>query len=264
VTTGRTPTVRVERDGAVARVVLSRPQRHNAQTPAMWHELAAAGEALAADPTVRAAVLAGDGDSFSSGIDLAEMRPGGFLARAAAADGAHAHELVAEAQAAVTWIPAAPFPVVAAVRGVALGAGAQLALACDVRIIADDARLAFREITLGAVPDLGATVVLPRLVGLERALDLMLTGRELTGAEAAAQGLALRAVPDGEVHAAAAEYARELTRAPRAALAAIKAATLEPVPQRSFELAAEGQLTSLRAMSAASPTPGVPTTNEAP
>jgi enoyl-CoA hydratase/carnithine racemase len=248
VSTGGTPTVRIERAGAVARVVLSRPERHNAQTPAMWRELTAAGEALSADPTVRAAVLAGDGDSFSSGIDLAEMRPGAFLARVAAADETYGLDLVAGAQAAITWIPAAPFPVVAAVRGVALGAGAQLALACDVRIVADDARIAVREITLGAVPDLGATVALPRLVGLERALDLMLTGREVTGAEAAEQGLALWAVPDGEVDTAAADYARDLARAPRAALAAIKAATREADPGRSLQLAAAGQVECLRAV----------------
>jgi enoyl-CoA hydratase/carnithine racemase len=251
---GGPPVVRVEHDGALARVVLDRPDRHNAQNPRMWAELAEAGAVLGADPTVRAVVLTGAGDSFSSGLDLAELDPGGFLATLATADDATGHAMIARARAGIGWIAAAPFPVVAAVRGVALGAGAQLALACDIRIVATDARIAVREITLGAVPDLGATVTLPRLIGLERALDLLLTGRELSGSEAVDAGLALRAVPADQLDTAAVDYARRLATAPRAALAAIKAATREPDPQQSLHRAADGQLRSVRAMvDAASP-----------
>jgi enoyl-CoA hydratase/carnithine racemase len=238
--------LRVERDGPVARLVLVRPERHNAQTPALWAELRAAGAALVADETVRAAVVTADGPSFSSGLDLAEREPGGFLPRVADAGDATALALIAEAQAAFTWMATAPFPVVAAVHGYAIGAGLQLALACDVRIVAPDAVLAVAEVGLGVVPDLGATTALPRLVGLERALDLVLTARRFDGTEAVAMGLALRTAPD--VDAAAMAYAHALAAAPRAALAYTKAATREPDPAASLALAGRGQMACVRDM----------------
>jgi enoyl-CoA hydratase/carnithine racemase len=240
--------LRVEHDGAVARLVLTRPERHNAQTPLLWHELRAAGAALAADPGVCAAVVIGEGPSFSSGIDLAELEPGGFLHRVAHADDATALAMIGEAQAAFSWIGEAPFPVVAAVRGFAIGAGIQLALACDVRIVAADATLAVAEVGLGVVPDLGATVALPRLVGIERALDLVLTARRFSGSEAPTLGLALRAVPAADVETEAMAYARALAARPRAALAHTKAATRELDPTRSLALAAQGQLACVRAL----------------
>ncbi|GAA4797709.1 hypothetical protein GCM10023200_37450 [Actinomycetospora chlora] len=241
-----TPALRIERDGPVARLVLARPERHNAQTPQLWAELRAVGDALVADEGVRAAVLYADGPSFSSGLDLAEREPGGFLHRVAHADDEAALAAIAEAQAAFAWIAAAPFPVVAAVRGYAIGAGIQLALACDVRIVAPDAVLAVAEVGLGAVPDLGATTELPRLVGLERALDLVLTARRFDGTEAVALGLALRTATDVDAEALA--YAHRLAAAPRAALAATKAATREPDPVAGLALAARGQVACVRAM----------------
>lgn len=240
--------VQVTRRGAVARVALCRPERHNAQNVEMWRELRAAGLRLAEDPAVRAAVLVGEGPSFSSGLDLSEMQPGGFLHRVAEAADTEALALIEEAQAAFGWIGAAPFPVVAAVRGVAVGAGIQLALACDVRIVAEDATLAVAELGLGAVPDLGATADLPRLLGLERALDLILSARRFDGSEAVALGLALRAVPSAEVEAQALAYAERLAAAPRAALAWAKAATREQDPARSLHLAAQGQVECVRAL----------------
>ena len=249
-------TVRVERSGAVARIVLNRPDRHNAQNPAMWAALRETGAELSADPDVRAAVLTGEGSSFSSGLDLAELQPGGFLHTVAAAPEATA--LVRDAQAAFGWIRAAPFPVVAAVRGTAIGAGIQLALACDVRIVAEDATLAVAEVGLGAVPDLGATVDLPALVGLERALDLILTARRFGGTEAVSLGLALRAVPAAEVLTEAVAYAERLAAAPRAALSWAKRATREPDPARSLDLAAQGQVECVREMLSARTMPQAP------
>ncbi|TCK27539.1 enoyl-CoA hydratase/isomerase family protein [Pseudonocardia endophytica] len=238
--------LRIERDGAVARLVLARPERHNAQTPQLWAELRTAGAALVDDGSVRAAVVAADGPSFSSGLDLGEREPGGFLHRVAHAGDDGAMAAIAEAQAAFTWIGAAPFPVVAAVRGYAIGAGIQLALACDVRIVAPDATLAVAEVGLGAVPDLGATTALPRLVGLGRALDLVLTARRFDGVEAVAMGLALRTATDVDADAMA--YAQALAAAPRAALAATKAATRASDPDVSLAIAARGQVECVRAM----------------
>ena len=164
---GVVSTVRVERSGAIARIALNRPERHNAQNPRMWEELRKAGAELAADADVRAAVLTGRGPSFSSGLDLSELQPGGILDTVATAPDGVA--LIREAQSAFGWIRHAPFSIVAAVHGVAFGAGLQLALACDVRFLAEDATLAMSEVGLGVLPDLGATVDLPALVGTERA-----------------------------------------------------------------------------------------------
>lgn len=246
--------VAVERRGRIARISLCRPDRHNAQTPAMWRELRAVGARLVDDPEVRAAVLVGEGPSFSSGLDLTELRPGGFLHTVAAAPDADALAMIDEVQAAFRCLGEAPFPVVAAVRGVAMGAGIQLALACDVRIVALDAVLAVSEVGLGAVPDLGATVALPRLVGQEKALDLILTARRFSGAEAVDLGLALRAVPAEEVETTAIAYAERLAEAPRLALAAAKAATRESDAARGLQLAARGQVECVRAMLSAGTT----------
>lgn len=142
---------------------------------------------------------------------------------------------------------------VAAVTGVALGAGCQLALACDVRIVADDARFGLKEVRYGLLPDLGGTAALPRLVGRERAVDLMVTGREWTGAEAVGLGLALRALPAGDVLAAAHEYAAEVAQAPRVAIAHIKAAVDVPEWDANLRAAAVGQAACIRA--AADPLP---------
>lgn len=140
------PVVRVEGRGPVRRLILNRPERHNAQNPQMWAELAAAGRALTADPDVRCVVLTGEGPSFSSGIDLQEMRaPTGFIRRLAASPPGDPDPMlsaIADAQDAFRWIPTAPFVVVAAITGAAIGAGCQLALACDFRFVAADATLA--------------------------------------------------------------------------------------------------------------------------
>jgi enoyl-CoA hydratase/carnithine racemase len=243
--------VQVEGSGAVRTVRLDRPDRHNAQTPQLWTELAAAGRELAADPEVRCVVLTGTGPSFSSGIDLDEMRrPDGFLRRLAGHPAGDPDPMLAEiavAQDSIRWIPRAPFLVVAAVTGVAIGAGCQLALACDVRIVADDARFGLTEVRYGLLPDLGGTAALPRLVGRERALDLMVTGREWSGAAAVGLGLALRSLPAGEVLDAAQEYAAEVARAPRVAIAHIKTAVDVPDWERNLAAAAVGQAACIRA-----------------
>jgi enoyl-CoA hydratase/carnithine racemase len=242
--------VELSGEGAVRHLVLNRPERHNAQTPAMWAELAAAGRRLSADPDVRCVVLSGSGGSFSSGIDLDEMRrPTGFIRRLAAHPAGDPDPMMADievAQDAFRWIPHAPFLVVAAVTGVALGAGCQLALACDVRIVADGARLGLREARYGLIPDMGATASLPRLAGRERALDLILTGREFSGTEAAEMGLALSVHPDSEVDRAAADYATRIARMPRSGIAYVKAAVDASDLDTSLRIAGLGQAACVR------------------
>ena len=243
--------VRVTGEGPVRTLTLHRPGRHNAQTPAMWAALARAGRTLAADPTVRCVLLTGDGPSFSAGIDLDELRrPDGFVPRLAAhppGDPDPMLPAIAQAQDAVRWMPHAPFPVVAAVHGAAVGAGTQLALCADVRIVAEDATFAVMEVVHGLLPDLGATWTLPRLIGRERALDLMLTGRRFSGIEAVAMGLALRAVPAAELADAAREYAHTLAAAPRTAAAWVKTAVDQPRWEENLRLAGVGQAACIRA-----------------
>jgi enoyl-CoA hydratase/carnithine racemase len=244
------PQLRVEGDGPVRHLILARPERHNAQTPALWAQLAVEGRALAADPGVRCLVIRGEGRSFSSGIDLDEIRhPEGFIRRLAAHPAGDPDPMlpdIAVAQDAFRWIPGAPFLVIAAVTGAALGAGCQLALACDIRIVADTARLGLREVRHGLIPDMGATSTLPRLIGRERALDLILTGRELTGTEAVAMGLALRACPEDMVATAAHEYAGTVAGVPRPGIAYVKAAVDQADPGESLRLAGLGQAACIR------------------
>lgn len=165
--------------GPVRRITLNRPDRRNAQTVAMWHALDRAAEQLAQDREVRCVVLSGAGATFSAGIDLAELGETGTLTRIAAtpsiAAGVEpgAEVLLGAAQRAFLWPTRAPFLVIAAVEGVAIGAGMELALACDVRIVADTARMRLPEMAMGVVPDLGGCHLLRHLVGYERALDLI-------------------------------------------------------------------------------------------
>lgn len=183
--------------GGVADVRLARPDKLNAFDRAMFAGLAEAAGALAGDRSVRAVVLSGEGRAFSAGLDLA------LVAELAAGDGAGA-DLAARtgagpansAQQAVWGWHQLEVPVVAAVHGHALGAGFQLALGADLRIVAPDARLSVLEVRWGLVPDMCGTWLLPRLVGEQVAKEMTWTGRMVTGEEAVATGLALRTAED--------------------------------------------------------------------
>lgn len=209
------------RDG-VADVRLDRPEKLNALDVAMFAALGDAGEALGADPAVRAVVLSGAGRAFCAGLDL-----GLFTAMAAPGASGIPDELAkrprgrrtnAGQHAARVWSDLA-VPVIAAVHGVALGGGLQLALGADVRIVSPDARLSVLEIRWGLVPDMTGTWTLPRLVGLDVAKELTWTGRMVSGSEAVALGLATRAADDprGEARELAAQIARSSPDAIRTA-----------------------------------------------
>jgi enoyl-CoA hydratase/carnithine racemase len=190
--------VRLRRDGAVLTVTLDRPDSRNAQTPATWRALTAVGERLA--PDVRVVVLRAEGPTFSAGLHRALMSAEGLpgepsLLRMADLPPDRLDAVIAEYQAAFTWWRRPDVVTVAAVQGHAVGAGFQLALACDLRVVADDVRFAMRETSLGLVPDLGGTGLLVRAVGYSRALEMCLTGREVGAAEAVAAGLAQLSVP---------------------------------------------------------------------
>lgn len=199
--------VRVESDGAVVVVTLDRPRARNAQTPATWRALAAIGAAL--DRKTRVVVLRGAGASFSAGLDRALLGPGGLAGEPTFAELAgwpddRLDQAIAQFQQAFTWWSRPDVITVAAVQGHAVGAGFQLALACDLRVLADDAQLSMRETTLGLVPDLGGTGHLVRAVGYSRALEICATGRAVGADEALRLGLAhavvAREALDGTVH----------------------------------------------------------------
>jgi enoyl-CoA hydratase/carnithine racemase len=208
--------VRTHQDGAVLTVTLDRPDQLNAQTPATWTALAQIGASL--DDDVRVVVVRGAGRSFSAGLDrsLFSAEPGtagglGDLGRRPAAE---AEDQIREYQAGFRWLRSPGIVSVAAVQGHAIGAGCQLALACDMRVLADDAHLRLPEATLGLVPDLTGTSTLVELVGYSRALEICLTGRAVKAAEAYAIGLANLVVPAGELDGAVADLVAALAAPP--------------------------------------------------
>jgi enoyl-CoA hydratase/carnithine racemase len=236
--------------GPVRRLTLDRAHRHNAQTVAMWFAMDRAAEHLATENEVRCVVVSGAGDTFSAGIDLGELADDGALAaiaRTPSGAGASAAEgMLAAVQRAFLWPTRAPFLTIAAVEGVAIGAGMELALACDVRIVADTARLRLPEVGMGVVPDLGGCHLLRGLVGYERALDLIVNSRWMSGVEAVEWGVALRHAPPGTTARAAAAYAAALGGTSSAALRHAKAALSTPDPRTSLDRAAAGMLAGLR------------------
>ena len=193
-----------------ATVTLSRPSRRNAMTPRMWHGLAAIGRGL--PPEVRVVVVRGDGPSFSSGIDLRLLSGDGADEADAIPSPADPgfEDWVASCQEGYRWLRSPSLISVAAVRGHAIGAGFQLALGCDLRVLADDAMLCMKEPSLGLVPDLMGTKPLVDIAGLPRALELCLTGRSVTAAEAAQLRLAELVVPAADLDAAVADLVAAL------------------------------------------------------
>src|SRR3954451_3490689 len=204
----------LEVSGLVATITLKRPETKNSQTPATWQALRIIGASL--DPGVRVVVVTGSGDTFSSGLDRAMLSPDATLG-----DGGLMHllempdpemaESIASWQEGFTWLRRHDIVSVAAVRGAAVGAGFQLALACDLRVLSENARFSMREPLLGLVPDLTGTKPLVDLVGYSRALEICATTRWVGADEARDIGLATAVVPDDELDGAVADLTPALT-----------------------------------------------------
>jgi enoyl-CoA hydratase/carnithine racemase len=226
-----------ERRGPVALLRLNRPETLNALDAALVTALGAALEAVTRDPSVRAIVLTGEGGAFCSGADLKEaLRE---LDR-----GASLGDRLAGFQRSVRLITTAPQPVIAAVDGAAVGFGADLALACDLRVFSERAYLEEKFVNIGLMPDGGGTFQLPRLVGMGRALELLLLGERVDASRALELGLAYRVFPPGELVEHALALAERLAAGPPLALAAIKRATRESVTgtlSEALEREAAGQ-----------------------
>ena len=204
--------VRLEIDGEVGVVRLDRPPV-NAVNGEMHRDLIAVAGELVDGRGVRAVVLYGGEKAFAAGADIKEMADLGPQ---------NVGQLLGSLNEAVNAIARLPMPVIAAVTGFALGGGLELALAADLRIVADNAVLGLPEILLGVIPGAGGTQRLPRLVGASRAKELIFTGRRVGGTEAV--GMATRAVPADAVFGEAMTLARQLAAGPTAALTAAKRA----------------------------------------
>lgn len=183
-----TETIRVETADAIATLTLNRPQALNAFDRAMKTELLAALRSVGRDTSVRALVLTGEGRAFCAGQDLREPFGGEHPTLA--------DELRLRYNPVILAIARLPKPVVAAVNGVAAGAGCSLALACDLRLAAESASFVLAFGRVGLVPDSGATWFLPRIVGQARAAELALVGDPVSAEDAARIGLVNRVVPD--------------------------------------------------------------------
>ncbi|MFB7328555.1 enoyl-CoA hydratase/isomerase family protein [Streptomyces sp. NPDC056190] len=229
--------VRLTVDDAVATVTLANPAKRNAQSPALWRALTEAGRLLPG--SVRVVLLCGEGKSFSAGLDRQAFTPEGFDGEPSFIDLARGSDAeldaaIAEYQQAFTWWRRNDIVSVAAVQGHAIGAGFQLALACDLRVVADDVQFAMRETSLGLVPDLTGTHPLVGLVGYARALEICLTGRYVGSAEAVNTGLANLAVPADQLDETVRDLAAALLAAPRDAVVETKA-LLRGARERSYE-----------------------------
>jgi enoyl-CoA hydratase/carnithine racemase len=198
-------TVQYEVDRGVATVTLNRPERMNAWNAQLAHELSRALDEADADDGVRAVVVTGAGRAFCAGADLE---------RGAETFDATRNESRRNREDEPLRLPyEIRKPVIAAINGAAVGVGITYPLLADVRFVADDAKISFAFVRRGMMPELASHAILPKVVGLSNAADLLLSGRMISGEEAAAIGLASAALPRAEVLPAAQERAREVLKA---------------------------------------------------
>jgi enoyl-CoA hydratase/carnithine racemase len=240
--------IRFERRDSVGWLTLNRPEKLNAQNREMWSELRQLGSELENDSELRCLVVIGEGRAFSAGLDQSLLVGGGIAQGVPAPSDNGAAPMVKPEQLPFYWIHTAPFPSIAAVRGYALGAGFQLALACDLRIFAEGTKVGLLEFKYGLLPDMGASEWLTRLVGPAVAKELTFTAAQIDAGEAMRLGVANRVVPDAKLESAADELAQTLAAQPplavRGAKKAIEAA-YEP-DGRAVELALLAQIDCLR------------------
>jgi enoyl-CoA hydratase/carnithine racemase len=205
----------VEKLGAVTVLTFNRPAAKNALTPALCDAFSKATRAAGEDPEVRAIVITGSGGSFCAGADLKAALSEGF-------DAARLDAAIDQVHAMIRAIVDAPKPVIAAVDGAAVGFGCDLALASDLRVLSSDAYLQEKFVKIGLMPDGGGTFWLPRLIGVGRAMEYILTGEPIRAETALALGIANRVVSPSALRGAALEIAERLAKGPPIAFANIK------------------------------------------
>jgi enoyl-CoA hydratase/carnithine racemase len=208
----------------VGTILLNRPTRRNAFTFEMVDAWAAHLRAARTDPSVRVVVVRGAGDAFCSGVDLESFSPTSGV-RPTVLE--RRNQLAERVHAVALALEDLDKPVIAAVRGVAVGAGLDMALMCDMRIAAESARLCEGYVKVGLVPGDGGCYWLPRIVGLPKALELLLTGDTIDAAEAHRIGLVNRVVPDDAFDSEVTRFAMQLASAPPVTMRLIKRATYQ-------------------------------------
>lgn len=219
-------TISVTREGAVATLLLNRPEKLNAMNSKMKEEIAIALAELEADETVRVAVVTGAGNkAFVAGADISEFAGKTPVDQWRAYGHSSLYNVVDRFHK----------PIIAIINGYCLGGGCELAMACDIRIASDRAQLGQPEINIGIIPGGGGTQRLPRLVGLGKAMQLILTGDRIPAAEAFRIGLVDEVVPHDQLEARAMELANRIAEKPpvavRLAKEAVKASARLPVDQ---------------------------------
>ena len=210
------PPIRTIADGQVTSVILDRPEALNAITPAMLNALVRALDEIAADGSVSVVVLTGEGRAFSAGVDLKSL--GGM----ALVDGAVGDVLDVPARAVIERLRTIPKVVIAKVNGHCYTGALELAMACDLIVVAEEAKLGDTHAKWGLRPSWGMSQQLALLVGIARARELSYTARTFNGVEAAEWGLAVRAVPSQELDAAVGEMAHTIAQMSAGSIAAYK------------------------------------------
>jgi 2-(1,2-epoxy-1,2-dihydrophenyl)acetyl-CoA isomerase len=208
----------VEHDGPVLRLRLDRPDRRNSLTDPLVYALADIFDAAASDESVRVIHLEGSGDNFCSGFDLAERAPGPDRPRVGSIHrrmNGHVNRLIPAMLTCQT-------PIVCSARGWVIGLGLDILLAADFAVVQDDATLWAPFTTFGFTPDSGATWLIPRLVGVARAREMLLLGTKVSGAEAASWGLVHRAAPSADLALVGQDLVTRLSEAPTVAIGLTK------------------------------------------
>jgi len=213
----------VDRRGAVATVRLNNPERLNALSPTMTAELLEVMETLGSDPEVRAVVLTGEGRGFSAGADLSALQEPYMKGERPRLS----FFLKEGYNKLIPLLAETPKPVIAALNGVVAGAGVSVALACDFRVASDAASFSMAFVKIGLIPDAGSTYLLPRTVGMAKALELALLSDRVDAKTALAIGLVNWVVPAGSLMEEAGALAARLAELPTAAIGLTKRAFLE-------------------------------------
>jgi len=207
----------VEQDGAVLTIIMNRPEKLNAFNDVMLQEMTEVAEAAARDDAIRCVVVTGAGRAFGSGQDLTSFAPGSNTGNPP-----RVSEHLTKYHRLVLALRGMPKPVIAAVQGVAAGISCNIALACDLRIAADNARFLEAFARIGLVPDGGGGFFLPRLVGMGKALEMSMLADEVSGPEAERIGLVNKCVPLAEFEATTKALAKRLASGPTRTYALIK------------------------------------------
>ncbi len=256
--------LRYDVDGVVATVTLDRPSSRNSQTPTMWRALAELGAEISDD--VRVVLVRGQGGTFSAGLDRNLLVPGGGDGQESVADiltmdDEEMSATISDYQDGFVWLADPRFVSIAVVEGYAIGAGFQLALACDLRVAADDAQFCMKEAALGLVPDLAGTKPLVAAVGYARALEICATARMVGATEAASIGLVHTTVAAAELDDTVTDLVTALTAPLPGAVRETKALLLgadgrDLDEQRRLEREAQGRrFRELAALLAPTPSP---------